>query len=82
MASDKVIIARAVAGPIHTPSMSPPLPVMPAEITVSAIAAVEGTNVQQGMQVSNIMEVLGLKIATPAEAREISRAQRRRQGRL
>ena len=39
MASHKVSISRAVAGSIHTPSMSPPLPVMPAEIAGSALGA-------------------------------------------
>jgi uncharacterized protein (DUF849 family) len=79
MVSHKVIISGAVAGSINTPSMSPP--VMPAEIAESALgAAVAGANAQQG----NLQhyEGPGLEIATPAEAREISRAQRRRQGRL
>ena len=83
MASDKVSVACAVAGSIHTRSMSPPLPVTAAEIAESALgAAGAGTNAQQVMQVSNIIEGLGLKIATTAEVREISRAQRRQQGRL
>jgi uncharacterized protein (DUF849 family) len=37
----KVIITCAVTGAIHTPSMSPHLPVTPAEIAESAIAAAE-----------------------------------------
>ena len=81
MVSHKVIISGTLAGSINMPSMSPPLPVMPAEIAESALgAAVAGANAQQG----NLQhyEGPGLEIATPAEAREISRAQRRRQGRL
>jgi uncharacterized protein (DUF849 family) len=83
MVSHKVSVPCAVAGSIHTSSMSPPLPVTPAEIAESAPgAAVAGTNAQPVTPVCNIIEGLGLKIATPAEAREISRAQGRRQGRL
>jgi 3,5-dioxohexanoate:acetyl-CoA acetone transferase len=37
--SDKVIISCAVTGSIHTPTMSPHLPVTPEEIAESAIAA-------------------------------------------
>jgi uncharacterized protein (DUF849 family) len=60
MASHKVIISCAVVGSIHTPSMSPPLPVMPAEIAGSALrAAGAGTNAQQGTHVSNIIEASG-----------------------
>ena len=40
MASHKVIISCAVTGSIHTPSMSPHLPVTPAEIAESALGAV------------------------------------------
>ncbi|MGB1164578.1 MAG: 3-keto-5-aminohexanoate cleavage protein, partial [Paracoccaceae bacterium] len=36
-----VIITCAVTGAIHTPSMSPYLPVTPDEITAAAIAAAE-----------------------------------------
>lgn len=39
--SNKVIITCAVTGAIHTPSMSPHLPVTPDEITKSAIEAAE-----------------------------------------
>ena len=39
--SPKVIITCAVTGAIHTPSMSPHLPVTPAEITEAAIGAAE-----------------------------------------
>jgi uncharacterized protein (DUF849 family) len=39
--SDKVIITCAVTGSIHTPSMSPHLPVTPAEIAEQSIAAAE-----------------------------------------
>src|SRR5215472_1697758 len=39
MASHKVIISCAVTGSIHTPSMSPHLPVTPAEIAESALGA-------------------------------------------
>ncbi|MFZ3581797.1 3-keto-5-aminohexanoate cleavage protein [Loktanella sp. DJP18] len=39
--SDKVIISCAVTGAIHTPSMTPYLPITPDEIAASAIAAAE-----------------------------------------
>lgn len=39
--SDKVIISCAITGAIHTPSMSPHLPVTPDEIIASAIGAAE-----------------------------------------
>jgi uncharacterized protein (DUF849 family) len=39
--ADKVIISCAVTGSIHTPSMSPHLPVRPEQIADSAIAAAE-----------------------------------------
>lgn len=39
--SGKVIITCAVTGAIHTPSMSPYLPVMPEEIIADSLAAVE-----------------------------------------
>ena len=39
--SDKVIITCAVTGSIHTPTMSPNLPVTPEEIAAQAIAAAE-----------------------------------------
>jgi uncharacterized protein (DUF849 family) len=38
---DKVIISCAVTGAIHTPSMTPYLPITPDEIAASAIAAAE-----------------------------------------
>ena len=41
MAQQKVIITCAVTGSIHTPSMSPHLPVTPDEIAAEAIAAAE-----------------------------------------
>lgn len=41
MAARKVIISCAVTGSIHTPTMSPHLPVTPDEITTQAIAAAE-----------------------------------------
>ena len=41
MAKDKVIISCAITGSIHTPSMSPHLPVTPAEIAESALGAAE-----------------------------------------
>ncbi len=41
MAKRKVIISCAVTGSIHTPSMSPHLPVTPAEIAESALGAAE-----------------------------------------
>ncbi len=39
--SDKIIITCAVTGSIHTPTMSPHLPVTPAEITQQAVDAAE-----------------------------------------
>ncbi|WP_221793863.1 3-keto-5-aminohexanoate cleavage protein [Aquisediminimonas sediminicola] len=41
MVGNKVIISCAITGSIHTPSMSPYLPVTPAEIAASAIGAAE-----------------------------------------
>lgn len=41
MQSDKVIITCAVTGAIHTPSMSPHLPITPDEIATAAIEAAE-----------------------------------------
>ena len=41
MAKRKVIISCAVTGSIHTPSMSPYLPVTPEEIAASALGAAE-----------------------------------------
>src|SRR5688572_25566207 len=41
MANGKVIITCAITGSIHTPSMSPYLPVTPQEIAQSAIEAAE-----------------------------------------
>jgi uncharacterized protein (DUF849 family) len=41
MPKDKIIITCAVTGAIHTPSMSPHLPVTPAEITEAAVGAAE-----------------------------------------
>lgn len=41
MASNKVIITCAITGAIHTPSMSPHLPVSPDEIAAAAIGAAE-----------------------------------------
>src|SRR5262245_26120239 len=40
-AAGKVIITCAVTGAIHTPSMSPHLPVTPEEITEQALAAAQ-----------------------------------------
>jgi uncharacterized protein (DUF849 family) len=56
-ASNKVIITCAVTGAIHTPTMSPYLPITPTEIAEAAIGAAEAA--------------LGLEAATPDEAREI-----------
>jgi uncharacterized protein (DUF849 family) len=39
--SDRVIISCAVTGSIHTPSMSPYLPITPNEIAEQSIAAAE-----------------------------------------
>jgi len=41
MRADKVIITCAVTGSIHTPSMSPHLPITPAQIAAEAVAAAE-----------------------------------------
>ena len=41
MAARKVIITCAVTGAIHTPSMSPYLPITPAEIADAAVGAAE-----------------------------------------
>ena len=41
MSGRKVIISCAITGSIHTPSMSPHLPVTAAEIAESALAAAE-----------------------------------------
>jgi len=41
MATRKVIISCAVTGSIHTPTMSPHLPVTPKEIAESAVGAAE-----------------------------------------
>jgi len=41
MSSNKVIISCAITGSIHTPSMSPHLPVTPSEIAESALGAAE-----------------------------------------
>ena len=41
MTTRKVIITCAVTGAIHTPSMSPYLPVTPEEITAAAVGAAE-----------------------------------------
>ncbi|MBL4646017.1 MAG: 3-keto-5-aminohexanoate cleavage protein, partial [Rhizobiales bacterium] len=40
-ASDKVIITCAITGAIHTPTMTPYLPITPDQITESAIGAAE-----------------------------------------
>ena len=39
--ANKVMITCAVTGSIHTPSMSPHLPVTPEEITEAAVGAAE-----------------------------------------
>jgi uncharacterized protein (DUF849 family) len=41
MAKGKVIVSCAITGSIHTPSMSPHLPVTPKEIAESALGAAE-----------------------------------------
>jgi uncharacterized protein (DUF849 family) len=87
MAQRKVIISCAVTGSIHTPSMSPHLPVTAKEIVESALGAAEAgaaslwvaagklapTNAAQVVQMREIIEALGLEVATPDEAREILR---------
>lgn len=42
-AKGKVIIACAVTGAIHTPTMSPYLPITPDQIAAEAIAAAEAS---------------------------------------
>ena len=42
----KVIITCAVTGSIHTPTMSPHLPITPDEITAQAVAAANAGAVQ------------------------------------
>ena len=85
--SAKVIISCAITGSIHTPSMSPHLPVTAEEIARSALGAAEAgaaivhlharrgrlaeTNAHQVTQVRQIIEGLGLEVATPDDAREI-----------
>ena len=59
MAVNKVIISCAITGSIHTPSMSPHLPVTPEQIATSALDAAEAgaaivlphvwTGVQKGL---------------------------------
>ena len=39
--NDKVIISCAVTGSVHTPTMSPHLPITPDEIAAQAVAAAE-----------------------------------------
>ena len=39
VATDKVIITCAITGAIHTPTMSPYLPITPDQIVAEAIAA-------------------------------------------
>jgi len=46
--NDKVIITCAVTGAIHTPSMSPYLPVTPEEIAEAAVGAAEAGAAVQG----------------------------------
>jgi uncharacterized protein (DUF849 family) len=40
-ASERVIITCAITGGIHTPSMSPHLPITPAQIAAESVAAAE-----------------------------------------
>ena len=40
----KIIITCAVTGPIHTPSMSPHLPVTPEEIIAASVEAAEAAS--------------------------------------
>jgi uncharacterized protein (DUF849 family) len=57
MAKRKVIITCAVTGSIHTPSMSPYLPVTPQEI---AEVAIEGLGLDVATP-DDAREILGLK---------------------
>ena len=55
----KVIISGAVTGAVHTPSMSPHLP-------IRLRAAPE-----QAVIIRSILEKLSMEVATPAEARKV-----------
>jgi len=66
--AQKIIITCAITGAIHTPSMSPYLPVTPQQIAEAAIAAAEA-----GAAIVHLhaRDPEGLEVATPADAREI-----------
>jgi beta-keto acid cleavage enzyme len=72
----KVIITCAVTGAIHTPSMSPHLPITPEEMTAAPIGAAEAGSVggverTTGYPGAQIIEGLGLEVARSNErARE------------
>ena len=55
---DKVIISAAITGAVHTPSMSPYLPITPKQLADEAVAAC-------------IADALGRDVATPDEARNL-----------
>lgn len=72
-----VITTCAPTGGIHTPSMSPHLPVTPAEIATANIEAAEAGALiihlharDPVTRIRQIVENLGLTVATPEEARE------------
>ena len=45
--AQKIIITCAITGAIHTPSMSPYLPVTPQQIAEAAIAAAEAVHLEE-----------------------------------
>ena len=71
---DRVIVSCAVTGAIHVPSMTPHLPITPAQIAESAIGASEaGAAIlhpyARDPQTLRILRELSLEPATPEEAR-------------
>ncbi len=73
----KAIINAAITGSIHTPTMSPHLPITPKEIANEAMrayeagAAVARSNAEQVEKIGRIARELGIEPATPDEARQI-----------
>ena len=59
---DKVIISAAITGAVHTPSMSPYLPITPEQLADEA---------EQVKEVVQIADALGREVATPDEARDL-----------
>ena len=75
--NDKVIITCAVTGAIHTPSMSPHLPITAQEIADAAIGAAEAGAAVAGAEMRDRLEQLGFEpaISTPAELAAIHRSE-------